>query len=178
MRPPQHSIDANPIFVLIEDPAWDTDRVDQELEGLDNEARAEHPYLAYHSGSTRYDLNARVTWAGGEGSASDYLGDGACRFTLQRLAPDQFAEIVDSRSREYRREGENASFVGVWVKAARYGIRAIDGDAAIRFPSGARMSDGVMRQICDRHGGVNAITQIGLASWMLSQPLSEAEGKR
>lgn len=178
MTPPQHSIDATPVFVLIEDPAWDTDRVDRELDGLDSEAKAKHPYLAYHAGETRYDLNARVTWSGGEGSAADYLGDGACRFTLQRLGPEQFAEIVDSRAREYRREGENSSFVGVWVKAARYGIKAIDGDPAIRFPPGARMTEGVMRQIFDRHGGVNAMTQIGLAAWQLSQPLSEAEGKR
>ena len=178
MRPPQHSIDATPILVLPEDPAWDLDRIEAELEGVPEDDRQAHPYAQYQRGDTRYDLHARVTWPGGEGSAADYLGDGATRFILQRLSVEHFAEVQDAFSRELQREGEHSSFVGVWVKAAKYGIAAIEGDHDIELPRGGRMRETTLRAVVDKHGGLDTLTRIGLAAWRLSQPLTAAEGKR
>lgn len=178
MRTPQHSIDATPVLVLPEDPAWDLDKIEAEIEGLDVEARQAHPYAQYQKGETRYDLHARVTWPGGEGSAADYLKDGGLRFVLQRLSVEHFAEVQDAFSRELQREGEASSFVGVWVKAAKYGIAAIEGDPDVELPRGGRMREATLRAIVDKHGGLDTLTRIGLAVWRLSQPLSDAEKKR
>jgi hypothetical protein len=176
MRPPQHNIDAPAVYVMPEDPAWDKDRIEAEVSELDEEQAADHPYVAYLRGDTRFDLRARVMWAKGEGSASDYLTGEPTRFFLQRLSVSDFAEVQDTLVRELKREGESAAFNGVWLRAAKYGIKSIEGDPDLTFPAG-RPPESVMRGIVDKHGGLVGITHIGLAAWKLSKPLSDAEKK-
>ena len=177
MRPPQHSIDASPILVLRDDPAWDTDRIDREIDGLSDEDRAAHPVERYNDGDTRYDLTAKSTWKGGTASAGEYLNGGAVMYHLRRLKLAHEAEVNDAVTRELSAEGANA-FQSVWLKAAMHGIADITGADDISFaPRPGPVPERVLRTVIDRHGGWAAITKIGSAAWTISQALSEGEKK-
>lgn len=175
MRPPQHSIEATPVYVLHDDPAWNTDRIEDEKAGLED--KTAHPVAAYLRGETRYDLAAPITWPGGENAASEYLGDDATRYQLRRLSVLEHARIQDSFTREVNTHGEQASSLETWVLAARLGIAAIDGPG-LTFPLGARMTESTMRAVLEANGGIHALVSIGIAVWELSKPLSASEGKR
>lgn len=177
MRPPQHSINAVPVYILPDDSAWDIARIDRELDGLSDEDAEGHPYSVYQRGENRFDLNARVTWAKGEGSAKDYLSGDPIRFTLHRMSVAEMAEVQDTLSREIKREGANGSYTGVWLKSATYGIASIDGDPRLRFPAG-HVPERVLQVIVDDYGGLASLTAIGLAAYKLTKPLTDAEKKR
>jgi hypothetical protein len=151
------------------------DRIDTELEGCEDPER--HPWVLYQNGSTRYDLNARSAWSGGEGSAQDYLGDGAIKFHLQRQRLAHMAEVQDAMSREFQSDGPSA-LLSVWLKSASYGIREIAGADDLAFtPGPGAVPERVLRNIMDHHGGLAAITKLGAACWTISQPLTDAEVK-
>lgn len=184
MRPPQHSIDATPVLVLLNDPAWDHDRVDAETQGLSEAELAEHPWCMYISGATRYDLNARCKWKGGEGTPADYLNEGAVKYTLKRHNLSRAAEIQDAVDREMdsaiARGGKIPALNSVFLKSAKHGIAEISGDPVIEgvYASTSGVPDRVLTYVFDNYGGLDAISKIGAAAWHLSKPLSEAEKKR
>jgi hypothetical protein len=176
MKPPQHAIDSSPVLVLPTDPAWDHDRIDAEIaEAEDPES---HPWVLYQNGESRYDLTAKFSWAGGEASAKEYLGDGAVMFHLRRHRLAHMAEVQDAMDREFKTDGASA-LLGVWLKSAGYGIKEITGCDDLAFtPGPGSVPEKVLREIMDHHGGLPAITKIGAACWNISRPLSESEKKR
>lgn len=183
MQPPQHSITATPVLVLLSDQAWDHDKIDSETNGLTDEEIQQHPWAQYVSGSTRYDLHARCKWKGGEGCANDYLGDGALRFILKRHSVSRMAEIEDAIERELdaasARGGKTPALNSVFLKSAKHGIKEIQGDESIDGGFGASgVPDRILMHIVDHYGGLAAIGKIGAAAWHVSKPLSAAEKKR
>ncbi len=169
-KPPQHALDATPVYVLHTDPAWDNDRIERELEA---DPEGQHPQVAYYSGATRFDLHAPAQWAGEETSAAEYLTGRAARFELRRLTVHKIAEIRDDIRRAINRDGAGAGLAAVFTKCAKHGLAGIsDG---VEFDSRAGVvTDATLGQIYDEHGP-DAIEAIGAAVWRLSQPLSDAE---
>lgn len=173
MRLPAHAIDSTPVYILPTDPAWDHDRIDEELaqakkDGLD------HPLLAYQRGETRYDINA-----GEEGSRPvDYLKGKPARFLLRRLTVSQYANIHARQLREYRTHGSDGNFSEIYVDCARLGLAGIEDSPVEYMAAGTETSERTLRALFDRYGSLMAaIEPIGLAVWRLSQPLTDAEKK-
>lgn len=73
--PPQHSITARIEYISKHDPAWDIDRINAELDGLEPDQIDEHPATKYFRGETRFDLDAPGTV---------YLLDGTTRQCAMR----------------------------------------------------------------------------------------------
>lgn len=179
MQPPQHDIDAAPFIVVSGDPAWDHESVMAETKGLNAEELAEHPYVAYMSGRSRYDLTAEFRWKGGLGSASDYLDADtpATRIELRRLNLRERCEITDATRREQKKHGKGASLLSVYYEAARMAVVAVHGARDLEFRKGTEVPDDVLEKLCDRLGGLDVVAQIGSAAVILSYPLNEAEKK-
>lgn len=177
-QPPQHDIDSTPIVVLAGDPGWDTDRIEAEIKGLEGEDLMAHPYVSYMAGRTRYDLSAECKWPGGIGCPGDYLNGTETRIEIRRMRLRERCEVRDARDRERRRNPDSAAYTEVWLKAARYGIARITGSDDLEFRPGEPVPESVLEKLCDRFGGLSAITKIGTAVWILSETLTEAEKKR
>ena len=96
-RPPQHRVDARPVYIHPEDDAWDHDRIKRECDALEAEsdgASQQHPVALYISGTTRGDLKAPASYKGTACTAADYvkLGD-AWQFHFARLRSADFARV-------------------------------------------------------------------------------------
>jgi hypothetical protein len=170
MRPPSHAIDSDPVYILPDDPAWDHERL--ERESGDDEV---HPLAGYFGGETRYDLTAQAPYKGGQVSAGEYLGDGATRFHLRRMSVRQMAKVQDMFHRMFRDDDDPGLFE-VWSLCVQYGLAGIEG---MEYRErGGICSESTLQRIYDELGGLAAIERLGTACWRVSQPLSEAEGKR
>lgn len=92
-RPPQHRVDAKPIFVHPDDDAWDEDKIKAECDAMEAKqvgSSVDHPVARYRSGETRYDLT----------EALPYLDtEKAWQFELRPLEMEEFAEVQDLKSR-------------------------------------------------------------------------------
>lgn len=177
MRPPQHRIDATPVLIRGDDPAWDWDRATPEIESM--EPGETHPLLEYIAGDTRCDIGAVSTWRGETVRARDYLlaNVEATKYTLRRLTIEELCEVQDMFSRERGRSDSERAYSRIWYTCARYGLAGIDGPGAPEYRAqGGRCSEQTLREVYDTKG-LMAIAEIGAAVWRVSQPLSDAEKK-
>ena len=152
------------------------DRLEAELDALGRDERDAHPWTAYATGATRYDLHADS----GKGAASDYLRPGAepTRWTLRRLGAANMARVQDMFTREINTEGAS-SLMSVWLECVRAGVVDVTGPDAPRLDHRhGKLTDASLDEIHDYCGGLAAISELGAAIWRLSQPLTDAEKKR
>jgi len=169
MKPPQHRIDAPAVLILRDDPAWDFERVEAELEELGDDS-ADHPVTAYFRGATRYDT----------GAVESYLQSDKqpLRINIRRLPVDRLARVQDMFTREVSSDGE-VSLYSVWVEAVLGGVVSIEGDGAPELDHRhGKLTAGSLQRIHDELGGLQTISEIGAAVFNLSQPLTAAEKKR
>lgn len=181
--PPQHRADAEPVFVLIEDDAWDQAKINEELEEAEaeNKRREEkssdgqfeaidlqdHPYLKYISGRTRYDIDAPCIWRGRQRTASEYFEGEPTKFVLRRLNWRQYYRVRSAIATD-----ENGGF----LLACRIGLHRIDGDSKFRVnPDLDERSSDEMRKLFELKPEIPL--SIGRAVWVAAQPLSDSEKK-
>lgn len=183
LRPPVHRATAPAVLISKQDSAWDSDRLDREVTALvgegdeaDPEKALEHPYIRYHQGEGRYDLDARMKWSGGVNCARDYLvREPDAKFVLRLMDVDAMAELGDALKRE--RGKDDMAFQAILARAARMGLDDIEGPGWKRtFDSRGQISAETMRAIYDA-GGEELIGEIGWAAYGYSKPLSEQEKK-
>lgn len=150
-RPPQHRVDAKPIFVHNSDDAWKNERIDQEIEKLEAKEKGlgdTHPVMIYRSGETRYDLSLVLPFLD---------TDKAWQFELRPLSMEDFAEVRDMIDR-----------FGTWrgyLRAAEIGLLKISGHNAPSDLSECSEIDVLLP---------NAV---GQAVFVASLPLTEPEKK-
>ena len=151
-RPPQHRVDAKPVFVSEGDDAWDQAKIKAEIEALEAKKKGlgqTHPVARYLAGETRFDII----------DALPYLDTSkAYQFILRPLTPEERAEVEDMRDRK----GEHSAF----LRAARYCLTKIEGppDAPESLDEVARLWPWMPEEI-------------GFAARMASIPPTDAEKK-
>lgn len=183
VRPPQHRVDAEPVYIDVTDDAWDREGLNAEFEEIDREnkrreeasndgvyeaiPKSEHPYLQYVGGKTRFDLEAPCFWRGQQKKAADYLSGDATRFVLRRLDWRDYYRVRSAFSRDVTE---------AFILACRLGLRRIDGDSKFRVdPDLPERSDDEMRRLFELNPEIPI--SIGRAVWLSSQPLTDAEKK-
>lgn len=173
--PPNHHIDHTPFMILLEDSAWDVERVNYELDVLAGKIepeegrpvpvvddRKEHPWLRYHSGRTRFHLSPEIL---------SYLDESKepVRFELKRLS--------DARWRVYLSYTERGAMVEGRYYALRHGLAGIQGvSLKLRERDGEAVSEGAMGKLRRLVGDVN-FTKLGDAVIRASMELLEDEKK-
>jgi len=185
-RPPNHRVNATPVLIINDDPAWDQERIAKDVAEAtaENERRkedeetpgdadqidiGEHPYFRYQRGETRFDLDAQTPWRGTPLSASDYLlpGEEATRFVLRRLRWNDYHRVLSLAG-----QGNEAKLC-----ACRIGLVRVEGCPDLRIDKDATYrSDDEMQQLHDLEPRLALL--IGSAVWEASQPLRESEKKR
>lgn len=174
MVPPGHSVDSDPVYILITDPAWDRDRIDEETEKNKEE---EHPVLRYLLGESRFDLTAKYMYQGNLVSAAEYLkAPPEAKFKLRRLSVPQMSEIADLISTAQTVNPESPPLATTWTRCLKYGVVDIEGSIKCVTRRGV-LADSTLMEIYDTLGGLPSVTSVGNAIWLLSQPLTGAEGK-
>lgn len=195
LKPPTHRVDATPILILHEDPAWDHELIDKELEDAKAESErrkkaaaesgqkpelltlGDHPYLQYMAGATRFDLDAVCPFRGESKTASDYLRPDAqpTRFVLGRLGWDEHHRCMD-----VIKQGSDG-----YLKGCRYGLREIENCPELRIDTDrAHRSDGELQMLTEfgqrlgMHPPESLPVKIGRAVLVASKPLTVAEKKR
>lgn len=172
LKPPRHSVDAPVVFIQDDDPAWDIDRIEREKDEMRQagEDPERHPVDVYFSGENRFDLHAPQRVLGADRCPADYLDESKApiRFKIKRLSFDQFYEIQGLVSREDPQ---------AWPRACQYGLQAIEPcPSFIPFKRiGGQVSSKTMQALFDSDPA--SVPAIGLASFLASMPLTEAEGK-
>ncbi len=174
IKPPQHSVDATPVFIAPMDPAWDRERIDREIAEHYKEKASDHPVRRYWRGETRYDLDAPFCVDGADLTIKDYLTADATRWTLRRLSVDERAAYYDLAS---------SGSIQAAAFAVRWGLRKCDAFDLTRTADGA-LSEASMQQIvdagdaCKKDGGMELLISLGSAIGNVSQGITVAEGKR
>jgi len=168
-RPPQHAVDATPIYVPPDDDAWDTERIEREKaeagdRGLEPDG---HPVEAYWAGDTRYDLEAPVSWGGLVAAPREYLDDTKLpeRWILRRLRPRDYARISETYDRGQRAEA--------CYDACVVGIEGVENGPRLRGAKAGRLTERDMEHL--HHGGL--VRAVGLAILVASMPLGADEKK-
>lgn len=173
MKPPTHKLAALRV-IADSDKAWDRDRINAELDGLEVEQLREHPIIAYHQGRTHFDLDALGTVYAEDGSSSeacarDYLRPEAVPrvFEARRLPPLEIAACLD-RGLETAR-----------VHAFRLAVKGIEGADGLTYhvlPT-KTATDGQLQAVVDALG-YDVMTTVGQAVLDASRAPNPAEGKR
>ena len=166
-RPPQHRVDAEPVYVDEQDSAWDIERIKRECAEMRREGQSpsRHPVAVYHRGESRFDLGAAYSVLGVPRTAADYLGPDATRFVLRRLSHSELYRMTDMGS---------TSALGR-LYGCRVGLVRVEGDG----PKVQRDDYGVTDESLDNvfAWGAALPAKIGLAVFLASQPLTEDEKK-
>jgi hypothetical protein len=184
--PPTHRIDAVGVLISSGDDAWDSARIDREVEqaienatakvDADQEVNADqlrdrHPVMRYFHGLTRYQADA-PDWdlQGKQVTAADYLRpDGRpYRFVLRRLTWQEYEQCMAAPSVRV-----------AWGAFIRQGLTEIqDPTGAASWKAagpGDRLPDERLQAIFDSGRGLFA--ELGIAVQKLSGPLMAHEGK-
>jgi hypothetical protein len=173
MKPPNHKLGALRI-IDDADPAWDHDRVGEELDGLDLEEKRAHPVMAYQLGLTHYDLDAPGTVYDHEGNESsacarDYLRPEVNPrvFEARRLSPLEVATCMD--------RGEQVGRLWAFGLA----VKGIEGANPLTFhvPARKAATDGQVQAVVDALG-YQVVSRIGQAVLDASRAPTPQEGKR
>lgn len=173
MKPPNHRIGTLRI-IDEQDPAWDRDRIDRELDGLEVEQLREHPVMAYQLGHTHFDLDALGTVYAEDGSelsvaARDYLRPEVAPrfFEARRLTPLEVASCMD--------RGEQVGRLWAFGLA----VKGIEGAGSLTFQVAARKTatDGQVQAVVDALGYA-VVSRVGQAVLDASRAPTAPEGKR
>jgi len=179
--PPKHTIEAaaglTSVYILPGDNAWDQDRITREIaENFDGKAEA-HPVAQYLNGNTRYDLDADALVAGERVTIRTYLIGRATEFRIRRLSTIDIARVNGWMH-------ERADNINLAMDyACRRGIVSIENLDIDWIVRDGELSDVTMQQLYDcgtsdeGGGGIPLITDIGLAIFRVSQPLTYGEKK-
>jgi hypothetical protein len=171
-RPPTNRVDSPIVFVHPADDAWDTDAVVKSTE----EHGEDSPFSQYHSGATRYDLQAM----GAHGAAGDMLGPGATEYHLRRLSMLELNEVQGLMEREFAQQFPIPR--SAYLQACRYGLVAIKSDGRdvmeLNRRGGSLSVDDVDTLAECTELGPSLIMHLGQAVYLASQPLRDAEKKR
>lgn len=174
-RPPQHRADATPIYVHPEDSAWDTERIDREIERLQAEGRdaTEHPWSLYHGAAGRFDLDAEYTLFGEVVRPRDYLdGDKApTLWHLRRLGVHDWYEIQPIFERAVK-AGERP--YAAYLRACTVGIEKVEGGPRLSL-HGGKLGAADLDKLYEI--GQRLPFEIGAAVYYASLPLTDSEGK-
>lgn len=172
-RPPQHAADATPFFISESDDAWDFDRIAAETKAMPK--GEQHPVARYHAGETRYDLDATFTMGGQTVTVRDYLKGSPTVFELRRVRG------VENRKTAVA-FGDGPAFQERMWSMTKLGVCEVrDGfdGASWDLQGGQRgmpLTDQDVQAIYDCDAML--VLSLGMAVFHVSQPLSEAEGKR
>lgn len=162
-RPPQHRIDAPALYVAKSDD-WDFDRIDRE-----RKEHGEHPVDRYWRGDTRFDLDARETYAGAEVAPRDYLGGDYTVFHLRRLDSESQALCADI----HRRHGP----ISMYRCMVMCGVMKIDNGPEFSIdPATGVLAKRCVDEICAT-GTLALLIELGQAVDVVSAPLREDEKK-
>lgn len=200
MQPPQHSIDATPTYIAPDDPAWDAERINDEVPRSEG-----HPYRVYYEGKTRYDLDAPVRWklieqckcdgtdcerCRGKGyvehertnSLREYLVDGEDPdlYIMRRLRTEDWSSAKSRFAAECRKDPDDADFFGLTFFCAKRGMMKIIRGGEVVYDWGETrrpVPDRLMREMVDASEQYNLVEEIGTAVWNASQEPTEAEKK-
>lgn len=178
-RPPPNRVDAPIVFVHPDDPAWDKERIDAEMEAL-GPRQHEHPIVRYIGGWTRYDLDAQTTYEGKVVTAREYLDETKqpTMWTLRRLTHEEWYEVRPMVDRSYQL-GELRQ-VQAFVRACGYGLKKVDNGPDLELPGGrpSRKDMALLHEMGQvQNPPVDLIYAIGEAVFQASMPLTETEGK-
>lgn len=175
-RPPQHSADAEPVYVLPGDDAWDHKRIAADRAAMEErgEDPASHPFALYAGGVTRFDLDARLKYGNGEAKARDWLDfPKACTFSLRRLTPRQFARIHARKEVEWA--GGPKDYEAA-LDACQYGLAACGGPGAPKLLGRGELTESDLETLV-REYGHGVVWAIGDAIYHASIPLTDDEKK-
>lgn len=172
MKPPNHKI--GPLRIIDDlDPAWDRDRLEVELDGLELDQKRAHPVVAYQLGLTHFDLDAVGTVFHDDGSetivaARDYLRPELAPrvFEGKRLTPLEVAACLD--------RGEEVGRLGAFGLAIKE-IEGVDG-LAFHVPLRKHATDGQVQAVVDALGYA-VVSRIGQAVLDASRAPTPSEGK-
>lgn len=164
MLPRQHTIAGDLEYVHISDDAWDVERIDAELALLSEREKADHPWVHYVLGVSRYDLPA----------VRSYMRPGVTPtvFVLRRLDESEWGEA----QRAIRRDDVEAARVLAW----RHGLVSVTGidlpteGAALRR---GRLTDADQAKLL-AYLGAGILADVGEAVLRASKSLTEDEKKR
>jgi len=160
LRPPQHRIDDQAVFIAEEDDAWDHERIDREAR---ESGRDEHPVVRYWNGETRYQLTPEV---------KGYIDDTKRpeSFTLKRIAARRFMQIQSLiNSEEKRFEG--------YLEAFKSGLDGAENiPVKLKMLANGEVSEDAIDKVCEVMGP-GIIMEVGVAAYIASTPLTEPEKK-
>ena len=189
LRPPTHRLAALGIVISCEDPAWDTERIDREINAAQEAAHAKdpdadltairdrHPALRYQQGLTRFQPDA-----------SDWDLDDKPTTAAAYLKPDKQPTRFIVRRLGWQ-EVEAASLTpglramcGEFIRRALVEIQDPTGNFNWKLADGQATMPGDILQALwsstrDISGRVDPFTEIGLAARNFSAPLMAHEGK-
>jgi hypothetical protein len=169
LRPPQHRVDGDIVYVHPQDPAWNDEA--RQVFNANVEGFETHPVWLYGTGQTRYHLDAVLHHKDGTARASDWLDiKEATKFRLRRMSVRHFSRVhprmLDPNDMEAR------------VDACRYGLEEVDGPGAPRLMGREELTErdvetlGKMSDLGDA-----LVWAIGSAAHTASLPLTDAEKK-
>lgn len=165
-RPPQHRVDATPVYVDERDTAWDVVRIKAECAEMRKAGQdpRRHPVNVYHSGESRYDLGASYAVLGTMHSAAEYLGANATRFVLRTLEHPEYYRVVDLWGRTEAQ-----------LLACRLALMSVENNNELKIE---RDDQGVTYESMELLASVEWLPfRIGMAAYQASKPLSESEKK-
>lgn len=159
-KPPQHRADATIEFIRLRDPAWDFERINDEIEVHGDE----HPVIRYHQGLSRYDLDAPVRLGEVVTTAREYLlpEPAPVVWTLRRLRAGQVARCVDIGGVQ----GQQIAFMAAFVS-----VSGLD----VRLPT-KLTTDQHLQQVADAIG-LDLVWEVGRAALEASKGPTSAEKK-
>lgn len=173
-RPPQHRVDAGHTFILVDDDAWDVDKIDAEKKAMKEagDDPGTHPVEAYRECEGRFDLGAKTPVLGEERAAMDYLRAGVApwKFDLVPLKSQNLCAVQDLIAATRNTEA--------WRLACLKGVRACDGFDIKPRGGGkhARISEAGVEALCEEFG-IGVLIELGAAVYNVSQPPTVAEKK-
>ena len=159
------------VYIPAEDPAWDDDLVDADKEKMEaaGEDPDEHPVQVYWMGQSRYDIGAKLPVCGEPKSVMDYLKKDVpyTEFEMQPLKVRDFTRAQDLKDGT----GNNQA----WLFCVENGVTGV-GDLPI-----PTRGDGKRRRLTsdglEALGRMGLVYELGLAVFLLSAPVSDAEKK-
>lgn len=164
MLPPLHKVDGPIEYVLVEDDAWDRDRITAETAGMPEDEKGGYPWYEYYLGETRYDLK-QVEHLFRE-------GDRPVVFTFRRLDYLQWRQVEELSSSADRHANDLALAFGL------VSVKNGDEVVVLKGPDSdaKRLTDGDFRKLVELFG-YRRVQDVGRACRVASGDLTVREKK-
>lgn len=183
LRPPQHPVDETEIeYIHNDDDAWDRERIESELNRMDEDDWSDHPFTRYFAGLDRFSMDAPSTFRlqpeeeGGETeSVTATVGDYLDRskdpevWVVRRIDELDYARKVLPLERR-------GDLTQAHIEAVRRGLVKVDNGPKLDCnKSGKATPSANDIRVVIREGLLEAL---GTSIVTLSRPLTPAEKKR